>query len=160
MSFQTRSDGYALAAGEGEALWFFNSLATVKAGGAQTAGALTMVELLCPPAFGPPPHLHEREDEAFYVLDGELTVQCGQERWTAGPGGFVFAPRQVVHTFTTGRDGVRMLQLTTPAQFEDYAREMGEPASARTLPTPQAPDLAQVLEVGARYGITFQLPPG
>lgn len=150
--------GYALAAGEGEALWFFNSLATVKARSEETHGSFTLVELRCPGEFGPPPHVHAIEDEAFYVLDGDLTVWCGEREWTTGPGGFVFVPKGIVHAFKTGASGVQMLQITTPAQFERYARDMGEPARELRLPEPRQPDIGQVLEVGRRYGIEFRLP--
>ncbi len=68
MTFGT--DGYALAEGEGEGLWFFNGLFTVKAGGPQTRDAFTLIEAHLPNDMQVPPHIHEREDEGFYVLEG------------------------------------------------------------------------------------------
>jgi quercetin dioxygenase-like cupin family protein len=149
--------GYALGAGEGDNLWFFNSLATIKARSEETHGSFTLVEILCPADFGPPPHVHEAEDEGFYVLDGKLSVVCGDREWTASPGGFVFLPRGIIHHFRTGGDGVRMLQITTPAQFERFAAELGEPASELRLPEPRQPNVDAVVEVGRRYGIQFVL---
>lgn len=157
MSFD--KDGYALERGDGDSLWFFNSLLTVKAGGEQTANAWTLCEILSPPDFGPPPHVHDREDEAFYVLEGEVSFSCGEKTWTAGAGSFVHLPRRVTHGFTTWSQGpVRMLQLTSPAQFEHFAADLGAPATRLTLPEPVAPDIARLQEVSARYGIEFLLP--
>ena len=77
--------GHHLATGQGEAIWFMDTLMTVKASGRDTNDALSVVEVLCPAGFGPPPHLHHRDDEAFYVLDGQMTVTCGEQTWTAAP---------------------------------------------------------------------------
>lgn len=151
---------YGLAPGEGESLWFFNSLATVKAGTDETHGSFSLMELRCPGSFGPPTHVHDREDEGFYVLDGLLSVLSGDREWTLQPGGFAFLPRRQPHAFRTGPDGARILQLTSPAQFERFARELGEPAAALILPEPGPLDLDRLAAVSARYGMTFMLPNG
>ena len=154
------STGFLLGPGQGESYWFFNSLATLKAGGAHTSGAFTLMELTIPPNFGPPPHIHHREDEGFYLLDGELTVTCGDNTWRAGPGSFLMLPQGVPHSFLTWEAGpVRMLQITSPAQFEQYAEEMGERAAQAVLPEPGAIDPEQVMRIGAKYGIEFLRPP-
>jgi mannose-6-phosphate isomerase-like protein (cupin superfamily) len=151
-------DGYGLAAGEGDTWWFFNSLASVKVAGAQTGGAFTLVELRCPPSFGPPPHVHAREDEAFYVLEGRVTVTCGDKAWLAEPGGLVFLPRGIVHTFRTFDDGpVRMLQLTAPSQFERFVADLGVPTTENRLPEPAPIDIDRVVDAGAAYDIQFIL---
>jgi mannose-6-phosphate isomerase-like protein (cupin superfamily) len=155
---QLRKDGYALAAGEGQNWWFFNSHASVKAGGDETRGAFTLVELMCPPSFGPPPHVHEREDEAFYVLEGRMTVTCGHQAWIAEPGTLVFLPRTVVHAFRTFDEApVRMLQLTAPAQFEHFVADLGVPAPERRLPDPMPIDMDRVLAVADAHDIRFVL---
>ena len=159
MSFEM--GGYALGPGGGDNLWFFNSLLTVKAGGDQTENAWTLCEITSPPSFGPPPHVHDHEDEAFYVLEGQMSFSCAEKSWTAGPGSFVLLPRRIPHAFATWADGpVRMLQLTSPAQFERYAAELGRPATLATLPEPQAPDIPVLQRVSAKYGIEFLLPAG
>jgi len=120
------------------------------------------MQFLIPPGFGPPPHVHHREDEGFYVLEGEFDVTCGDQTWKATPGSFVMLPRGIPHSFQTWDTGpVKLLQVTSPAQFEHYAAEMGEPARAMTLPEPAPPDIPKVLEVGNRYEIEFLLglPP-
>ena len=154
------SSGYLLASGQGDSYWFFNALATLKAGGADSAGAFTLMEFTIPPNFGPPPHIHHHEDEGFYLLEGESTVTCGDNTWTAGPGSFVMLPKGIPHSFMTWAAGpVRLLQITSPAQFEQYAAEMGEPAQQTTLPEPRPIDPQRVMEIGSKYGIEFLPPP-
>jgi mannose-6-phosphate isomerase-like protein (cupin superfamily) len=153
--------GYALAEGEGEGLWFVNGLFTVKAGGSDTRDAMTFIEARLPVDLRVPPHIHHREDEAFYVLEGELTIVCGPQTWTAGPGAFALLPRGVPHSFSVSGDGqARMLQLSWPAQFERFAAEMGEPATAMIMPEPRELDVAKLLDVAPKYGIEMLPPPG
>lgn len=155
------NEAYGFAPGEGESLWFFNSLATIKAGTEETHGSFSLLELRCPGSFGPPIHVHDREDEGFYVLDGLLTVTSGEREWTLAPGGFAFLPRQQPHAFRTGPEGTRMLQLTSPGQFENFARDLGQPAAALVLPEPGQLDLGRLAAVSERYGMKFMLtPPG
>ncbi len=151
--------GYALTRDEGTALWMLGGLFTVKASGAQTQGAFALVEFHQPPGTEPPPHIHHREDEAFYVLDGEMAVVCGDRRFTAAPGAFVFLPRGVLHGFTiVGTQPLRGLVLTQPAGFDQFVTEMGEPAQSRTLPPGGPPDLAKLLALASKYGIELKLP--
>src|ERR671924_315369 len=90
----------ALTADEGEALWFIGSLTTIKASGQSTDGRVAVIEHLSPRGSGSPLHVHHREDEWFYVLEGELTIWVGGDVVVAGPGGFVYGPRDIPHTFT------------------------------------------------------------
>ena len=158
MSFST--DGYALAAGEGRGLWFLNTLMTVKAGTDQTRGGFTLIEQLCPPGFATPPHIHRAEEEGFYLLEGELTVTCGDRTWFLAPGGFVLLPRGIAHGFAVSAGGpARLLQITTPAQFERFAAEVGEPARQPTLPPPSQPDIAKLMALMAKYNYELAGPP-
>jgi mannose-6-phosphate isomerase-like protein (cupin superfamily) len=151
--------GYALGADEGTAVWFLDTRMTVKAGGAQTAGAFTLLEWSAPVGFGPPRHVHHVEDECFYVLDGELVVECGDRRWTAGPGAFVFLPHGVPHVFVVSQGPVRGLQVTSPAGFEDFVAELGRPATGPGLPEPSAPDVPRLLEAQTRHHGEIVGPP-
>lgn len=155
------TDGpYALAPGEGDGIWFSNTLMTVKTGGDQTGGALTIIEALLPVGFSPPPHIHHAEDEIFYILEGEKTVTCDGRTWTAGPGACVFLPRGRLHAFTVvGSVPVKEIQITTPAQFERFAAEVGEPARLMTLPEPGPVDVKRLLSVAAKYRIEIPGPP-
>ena len=102
------------------ARWWFDGLAVIKAGAADTNGQLTVVEVTEPPNAQAPLHVHHREDEAFYVLEGSVTIYVGDEAAVeARPGDFAFGPRDVPHRYTVGPDGCRMLFICTPAGFED-----------------------------------------
>jgi mannose-6-phosphate isomerase-like protein (cupin superfamily) len=96
-----------IPAGEGEAVWFTNNLMTLKATAQSTGGAYGLVEALAPAGSGPPVHVHHREDEAFWVLEGNLTVLCGEETFTAGPGSYTFLPRDIPHAFVVEGDSPR-----------------------------------------------------
>lgn len=144
--------GYTVPTGDGQSIWFLGTLMTVKAGAEQTHGAYTLIEQRAPAAFATPPHVHDDEDEAFYVLEGELQVQCGEQSWQVCSGEFVYLPRSVPHAFSViSESGARLLQLTTPAGFEHFAQEAGEAAAAPTLPEPAPPDVGKLLAAAAKY---------
>jgi quercetin dioxygenase-like cupin family protein len=82
-----------------------------------------------------PYHVHRAEDETFYVLEGTLEFISGERRLTDGPGSYVFLPRDIPHGFRViGTSPARFLVLITPAGFEGFVMEMGQPASALRLP--------------------------
>ena len=97
---------------------------------AQSDGAVSVVELAASPEFGVPPLHHHDFDEAFYVLEGEMTFQLGDELLTAGPGELVFAPRGSHHTLANLSGApARYLVVCTPAGFENrFARTAAERA--------------------------------
>jgi quercetin dioxygenase-like cupin family protein len=103
--------------------------------------ALTVIEWSAPEGFGPPRHVHHVEDEMFYVLEGEMVVECGDQRWTAGPGDFAFLPHGVAHVFVVSRGPVHGLQLTTPAGLEAFVEEVGRLPEGPGLPEPSIPDV-------------------
>ncbi len=161
MSIATTTPGYALAAEEGTPLWMLGGLFTIKASRAQTGGAFALAEFNQPAGTEPPPHIHRNEDEAFYVLEGEMAVMCGDDRFRATSGSFVFLPRGVVHGFTiVGEQPLRGLVLTAPAGFEQFITEMGEPALTRTIPAGGPPDMEKLMTLTAKYGIELQIPAG
>ena len=151
---------YVLRPGEGEALWFLGSLATIKATGAGTRGALTVVEFLNPAGFAPPLHRHLAEDEAFYILDGHAEFRCGDTTFDAGPGDFVLLPVNLPHTFLVAPDEpLRALQITTPSGFEAFAAEAGEPAAELRLPDPGPIDPAVLGHAAGRHALELLGPP-
>jgi quercetin dioxygenase-like cupin family protein len=128
---------FALEEGEGNARWWGGGLATIKVTGNETGGLYSLVEVLEPQGARAPLHLHRKEDEAFYVLEGEMTFRIGEEIIEARPGSFVFGPRDVPHTYTVDSGPARLLFLLSPAGFEGFIEEISEPAEARTLPPPR-----------------------
>jgi quercetin dioxygenase-like cupin family protein len=162
MSFSTSSSShYAVAEREAEAFWFLGNLATVKAGGDKTGGALAVVEFMAPPGFATPRHVHHGEDEAFYVLEGSLAGFCGETKWEAAAGSFVWVPKDVPHGFANTANGVtRSLTITLPAGFEKFVAEVGEPARSRTLPPPSEPDVERLAAAAARHNMEILGPPG
>jgi mannose-6-phosphate isomerase-like protein (cupin superfamily) len=152
--------GYHLSAGAGEAWWFLDTRMTVKADGARTGGAYTLLEFSAPHGFGPPRHVHRSEDEAFLVLEGGLHVACGHDEWDAAPGSFVLLPRGVPHAFVvTSRQPVVALQLTNPAGFEHFVADVGRPAEGEGLPSPTPPDIPRLAAAAARHDTEIMGPP-
>jgi quercetin dioxygenase-like cupin family protein len=126
----------AVRTGEGEARWWFGALAEIKATAADTAGQMTIVEVTEPPGAEAPLHVHRRDDEAFWVLQGDVTFEVGETTIEASAGDYVFGPRGIPHRFTVGDQGCRMLFLLVPGGIEDVIRATSEPAPSRTLPPP------------------------
>jgi mannose-6-phosphate isomerase-like protein (cupin superfamily) len=146
---------YVVAEGEGEALWFSGALLTYKTTGDQTGGRLAIAEVLAPEGTGSPKHLHLHEDEAWSVIDGELTFFLGETQQFAGPGSFVFGPRRVEHRFEVTSPIARFVILVTPAGFEDFTRVCGHPATSPTMPPPNLPpkDLQLLTDAARLHGL-------
>ena len=130
----------SVPAGGGEARWWGEGLAVIKATGADTGGQIAILEITEPPGAEAPRHVHHKEDEGFWVLEGEVTFDVGGTTIVATAGDYAFGPRDVPHSYRVGPDGCRMLFIVTPAGFEDLVREMSVPAVERALPPgPQEP---------------------
>jgi quercetin dioxygenase-like cupin family protein len=132
-------NAFAVKGGEGEARWWLGALAVIKATAADTGGHLTVVDVTDPPGVEAPLHVHHKEDEAFWVLEGDVTFEVGGKTIQAGAGDFVFGPRDVPHRYKVGDSGSRMLFMLTPGGFEDLVRATSDPARSRTLPPPDHP---------------------
>jgi hypothetical protein len=106
--------------------------------------------------------MHTREDEWFYILEGELAFWVGGRRMDAPAGAFVYGPRGIPHTFMVTSAEARFLVGVEPAGFEDFVRALAEPARTRALPpqTVQPPDPVRLTAVAAEYGIEVLGPPG
>ena len=147
--------GYALAAGEGERIWIVGDTMTLKATGESTGGGLLLIENLTAPGGGPPPHIHTREDELFYVLDGTFEIRIGDELHRLGPGAFAYVPRGTVHNFrNTAETASRILVGFTPSGMEGFFRESGRPATDDGPPPPLDEDeIARTTVAAQRYGL-------
>jgi quercetin dioxygenase-like cupin family protein len=149
---------YALTREEGLAVWFLDALLIVKANAEQTGGAFTLIDNVGPPGDSPF-HVHQNEDEAFYVLEGEITVYVGDEKIKADPGTWVYGPREIPHGFRIGGTSpARFLLLYTPAGFEQYFVEVGEPARELTLPPAEPPNMERLMSVAPKYDIDILGP--
>ncbi|TIQ42416.1 MAG: cupin domain-containing protein [Mesorhizobium sp.] len=149
-----------LGPGEGDAIWFLRNRMTVKATAENTGGGFGLLESLIAPGFSPPLHVHHREDESFYVLEGELTMKCGDRTFRATAGSFVFLPRNVPHTFVVeGDKPARMLTLLTPGGGEGVFIDGGRPAEAEGLPPACPLDIEGLKRVSVRYEAEIVGPP-
>ena len=143
------------------AIWYLGTLSQVRLSGEQTGGAFSLADNLARRGNASPVHVHDRDDETFLVLDGELRVSAGEDDYTAGPGTVAFLPRRLRHAYVVTSATARFLVLHAPAGFEQFAAEVGQPARALTLPPPPAgpPDLTALAQTAARHGITILAPP-
>jgi quercetin dioxygenase-like cupin family protein len=128
-------------------------LITVLATAEQTAGSFGLMEGSIARGAEPPPHVHHREDESFFVLEGSLTVRVGDELFSAAPGSFVFCLRDIPHLLTLETEQVRTLTLVTPGGVESFFVDIGERISNRTLSVkPSEPDIERIVTLAAHYG--------
>jgi quercetin dioxygenase-like cupin family protein len=131
-----RLEPAVVRADEGEARWWFGALAELKATAADTGGQMTIVQVTEPPGTEAPLHVHHRDDEGFWILEGEVTFEVGETTIEASAGDYVFGPRAIPHRYTVGDRGCRMLFIMVPGGMEDVIRVTSEPASSRSLPPP------------------------
>jgi quercetin dioxygenase-like cupin family protein len=131
----TTSGALHVPAGEGSTYWGAGDVYTLKASRDATNGSLGFVEATVPPGGGPVAHIHTRNDEAFYVLAGELEMLDGGSTFIARTGDFVFVPRGIRHRFkNVGVHAVRLLLLFTPGGDEEGFQFGGEAKPGRQPP--------------------------
>lgn len=154
--------GYARKASVESSVWYVGHLFSFLAEASDTAGQFALVEILGRKGGEPPHHIHRREDEAFYVLEGTITFYVGDEVFVAEPGTFVFLPRDLAHSFTFETDVIRMLSILAPANVEYFKHPaFSPPAQAMTLPPMEGPpDVAGLTALLGQHGIEVVGPPG
>jgi len=128
--------------------------------GDETAGRYATMEALVYPGGGPPPHTHSREDESFYVLDGEITFHIGAERVVARAGTFASIPPGCTHSFKNETSQpARMLITVVPAGLEQMFLEVGRLLPLDAVPEPPGPaEISLLLQIAPRYGVTIESP--
>lgn len=134
----------------------------IKLTGADTGGRFAMFEFFVPPGGGPPLHVHNREEEVFFILEGELTFTVAGTEFVVPTGGTLNAPRDVPHRFTNASDRpARAIVIATPAGLEDFFIEIGTPwDDAYRAPGPPTQEaVAKLLATAPKYGITILTPP-
>jgi quercetin dioxygenase-like cupin family protein len=124
---------YGIQVKDAPAYWSENILWTILATTEQTGGSYSLMEQLCSKNSGPPPHTHE-QDEALYILEGEIDLAVGSERMQVKAGSLAYIPARCVHSFRATSDQVRLLNFYLPGGFERVITETAVPAEARTLP--------------------------
>jgi quercetin dioxygenase-like cupin family protein len=155
-TMRTHTDeGHAVAAGEGERIWIVGDTMTLLATGDSTGGSLVLLENLTAPGGGPPPHIHTREDEFWYVLEGTFEIRIGDEVHALEPGGFAYAPRGTVHNFrNTAATPGRILVGFTPGGMEGFFRDSGRPATDDgPAPPVDEDEIARTMAAAPRYGV-------
>jgi quercetin dioxygenase-like cupin family protein len=144
-----------------DAIWFIDNLARIRVAGTDSRGRLAIVDSEGRRGDMPPLHVHRREDEAFYVLEGELSLHLPGRSLTLCPGEAFLAPKDVPHAYRVESETARWLAIVTPAGFDDFIREVGEPAPEETLPPAgRQHDPERLAEIAARFGIELLGPPG
>jgi quercetin dioxygenase-like cupin family protein len=152
----------ARRARSGPATWAMGALFEHLAGAGDTEGQLAVSLVTQPPGTASPLHVHTREAEAWYVLEGTMTYLAGGQLFHLAAGDFIYLPRDVPHAFrTTGASPVRFLGLTLPGGLMDLYDEVGVPAEQRRLPdrgvSPE--EVSRWIELGPRYGLRVVGPP-
>ena len=150
--------------GEGPGTWAMGSLFEHLVSGAESGGELGVALVTQPPGVATPLHVHSRECEAFYVLDGSLTYKAGDELHRLVGGSFIFLPKGVPHAFRiTGDRPARLLVMTVPGNLLALYDEVGMPAGARRLPgddgVPMDVEISRWNDIGPRYGLQVVGPP-
>ncbi|HZX68148.1 MAG TPA: cupin domain-containing protein [Candidatus Elarobacter sp.] len=137
--------------GEGPCLGYGGQVIHVKLSRAESGGELTVIEDVIPPQTGPPLHVHARENETYYILEGEFEFTCGEDVVRGGAGTFVHAPRGLPHRyFNIGETPGRMLFSFTPGGIEAFFGELTERKDELAPPL--------MMTIAAKYGITM-IPP-
>ena len=154
-AFHRAPDVIVRQPGEGRSVWAAGDRYTFLLAGEDTRGDYALWHAWIPPGGGPPPHTHSREDEAFYVLEGELVCRYGGEQFTAGPGTFVNLPPGTPHQFRNeSQKPARSLLLVCPAGLEQMFFETGVPAGPDDADPPPPPGgISEVAATARRYGI-------
>jgi len=143
-----------------QSVWFSGWLLTFLATGEETNGQFALMEQVARKGNVPPRHIHHREDETFYVVEGEMTFFVGDETLKATAGTMVFAPRDVAHSFTIDSEQVRILVMVSPAGVEGFFKECSVPAPAMTLPPlttepPYSGEIQKMMALATTYGFEF-----
>lgn len=150
----------SLHRGEGDSHWVLGDLYTFKFTGRQTNGAFTLIEQIIQPQSGPPPHIHHREEETFYILEGKFSFLLGEKQVVFETGAAVYIPKGTLHTFRNidERQG-QLLVLITPAGLEDFFYAIGTPAvDKKTPPTIDTTVIEKVMQLAEAYHMSIMLP--
>ena len=162
MALVSPTHHYTLAAEEGLAdIWWKTGRIVVKATADQTGGSFSQVESIDPRGTATPLHLHRNEEEAFYVLEGELTMFVGDEQFDVGAGDYAIVPRGVPHAYLVRSEVARMLVTFSPSGFEEAFVDLGVPVPDSPEPPVETvmPPVEEIVRAFAPYGCEILGPP-
>ncbi|MDW8569966.1 cupin domain-containing protein [Staphylococcus shinii] len=117
---------------------------TIIVSGEQTNGEYSLTHIIEPPKAGPPLHIHNDDDESFYILKGDVCFYIGDEIINASAGDYVFAPKGIPHRFLAGSEEAELIVRSTPANFDALVKEFG-------IPVLRDAKLSQVKEFSSEY---------
>ena len=145
---------------EGRTIAVVGDIYRFMATGDETHGKYPMWEAIVPPGGGPPPHVHSLEEESFFILEGEIMLQVGDERIVAKAGTFANMPVGSLHSFKNDSDEVaRMIITVAPAGLERMFFEVGQPvALGNQAPPPSTAEIEKLLAVAPNYGVEIKMP--
>ncbi len=151
----------ALENGQGRPLWHLGALMTFKALSEETGGRFWALEGLADKNMAVPLHVHSKDDEIWYVAEGEITFTIGDVTRTVGPGGFAYIPRGVAHTFQVKSATARWFGVGLPGGLDNWFFETGVPAKSLTLPpaSDSPPDIDAIVTSLRAYGTETVGPP-
>lgn len=139
-----------VSTGQGKVLNVMGETIICKVTGEDTNGAYSVVEQVSPAQGGVPLHVHQHEDEMFYILEGDYEIRCGEQTFMATKGSLAILPRGIPHEFRNiGTTPGRILETITPAGFEKYFEELNQ------LPTDVQTDKAQIVTIARKYGLEY-----
>jgi mannose-6-phosphate isomerase-like protein (cupin superfamily) len=143
--------------------WYSGWLLTFLATGEETNDVYSLTEVVGRrgASAAPPLHIHTREDECFYVIEGAIACYIDGREVQVPAGGFIILPRGVPHRYELASEEARLLNLCVSAGFEGFYRALSEPAQALTLPpAPEGPpEISRLIATAAAYGIEILGPP-
>ncbi len=148
--------GLVVQPSQGSSYWVLGDLYTLKAVGEQTGQAYALFEILVQAHSGTPPHIHSREDEAFYIQEGELEFQFNEQTVTATAGTFLHSPKGQLHRFTNiGSKPAKMLCWVIPAGLEKFFAQVGVPITDQAVEPPKvtSADIEKVMATAPKYGL-------
>ncbi|MGF1481001.1 MAG: cupin domain-containing protein [Cyanophyceae cyanobacterium] len=154
-------DGLVVQPGQGHSYYLGDNLYTFKVIGEDTGGVYALCEITVAPQSGSPPHRHTREDESFYVQDGEIEFQLGERTLVGTAGTFLYSPRGQVHQYTNATASpAKLLIWVTPSGFEKFIAEAGKAANGQITAGAalSSEDLDKILTTAPKYGLEI-IPP-
>src|SRR3984885_10835579 len=157
-----KTHGFKRTPARESSTWDKGLLISQLAGSSDTDGAFDLVESKMKKGTEPPPHIHDREDELFYILAGEIRVFADGQTFTVAAGESVFLPKKMPHAYLIESDECHVLALMTPAGFLNAINKMNAPARTMEIPSDMeayaTADLTEIMGVLMKYGVHMLSP--